>query len=481
MTIAPPVPPHPALMRAASAHALAASAAVGSGFARGATSLELRALSDDALMQLQTTLAERRRRIDAESALVAAELEHRSRRELGHAGLAQQRGLRTPEALVQQLTGLSAPDARTLLRVGTLVAEHSAPTAPARPWLASVSAAVAAGSMSLDAADAIRVGLGEPSESVAVSALAAAAMQLVRDARSVTVERLAVLARRMRDDLDEAGIAQREEQRRERRYLTLTPLADGMTRISGLLDPESAAIVVGAVDAITSPRRGGPRFKDLASSAEVAIGADATVDSRSIPQVMVDALVDLVRVATLADERTLLGARRVAVRVHVTETDLARRAGAGHLEGQSDAVSIATIDRHLCESGAIDVRFRPDGDMNLGREQRLFTARQRIALAARDGGCRWPECERPPGWCEAHHINEWARDGGKTDVIDGVLLCRYHHLLLHNNGWRIARELAEYWLEPPAAGAAADRSPLPGATGTPRVPMPSKSPLHRGA
>jgi hypothetical protein len=433
--------------------------------ARGVSSLELRALSDDALMQLQTTLAERRRHIDAESALVAAELEHRSRRELGHAGLAQQRGLRTPEALVQQLTGLSAPDARTLLRVGTLVAEHSAPTPPARPWLATVSAAVAAGSISLDAADAIRMGLGEPTETLTVSVLADAAAELVREARSVTVERLAALARRKRDDLDEAGIAQREEQRRERRYLHLTPLADGMTRISGLLDPESAAIVVGAVDAITSPRRGGPRFKDLSSPAAVP---GVPEDSRSIPQIMVDALVDLVRVATLADERKLLGSRRVAVRVHVKATDLARRAGAGHLEGQADAVSIATVERHVCESGAIDVRFRPDGDMNLGREQRLFSARQRIALAARDGGCRWPECERPPGWCEAHHINEWVRDNGKTDVIDGILLCRYHHLLLHNNDWRIARERTEYWLVPP--GGARERTLLP-----------SKSPLRRGA
>jgi hypothetical protein len=192
---------------------------------------------------------------------------------------------------------------------------------------------------------------------------------------------------------------------------------------------------------------------------------------------VVDALVDLIRVATLADDRTLLGARRVAVRVHVTEKDLARCAGAGHLEGQSDAVSIATVERQLCESGAIHIRFGADGDMNLGREQRLFTARQRVALAARDGGCRWPDCERPPGWCEAHHINEWARDRGETDVIDGVLLCRYHHLLLHNNGWRIARELAEYWLVPPSTGAAIGRSPSPSA---PRIAMPSKSPLHRG-
>jgi hypothetical protein len=81
---------------------------------------------------------------------------------------------------------------------------------------------------------------------------------------------------------------------------------------------------------------------------------------------------------------------------------------------------------------------------------RLFTTNQKLALAARDGGCLWPGCDRPPSWTEAHHINQWARDGGQTDIDDGVLLCRFHHLLLHNNHWEIERRGDEYWLVPPA-------------------------------
>ena len=52
--------------------------------------------------------------------------------------------------------------------------------------------------------------------------------------------------------------------------------------------------------------------------------------------------------------------------------------------------------------------------------------------------------------CEAHHINFWARDGGETNIADGVLLCKFHHLLLHNNGWEIERVGSEYFLLPPA-------------------------------
>ncbi len=286
--------------------------------------------------------------------------------------------------------------------------------------------------------------------------LLAFACELVTAAANISLERLAALARRARDELDEAGIAEREEQRRDRRYLTLTPLADGMTRIAGLLDPESAAIIVAAVDAVTSPRRGGPRFVDETQSPTLAD------DSRTIPQISVDALIDLVRLATLADTGAVLGAKRVAVRLHVTSRDLERGTGAARFEGQPDAVSIATATRHACESGVVPVLFDSDGPViNVDRDQRLFTPRQRIGLAARDGGCRFPSCDRPPSFTEAHHIVHWQRDSGHTNLEDGILLCRHHHLLVHNNGWEIERDRAEYWLVPPPKLGSARRVPMP--------------------
>lgn len=95
--------------------------------------------------------------------------------------------------------------------------------------------------------------------------------------------------------------------------------------------------------------------------------------------------------------------------------------------------------------------------LDLGREQRLYSGTQRVALAVRDGGCLWPGCDRPPSWTEAHHIRHWARDG-RTDLADGVLLCRHHHLRLHNEGWQITRRDGRYRLDaPPGSG----RPPVP--------------------
>jgi hypothetical protein len=60
----------------------------------------------------------------------------------------------------------------------------------------------------------------------------------------------------------------------------------------------------------------------------------------------------------------------------------------------------------------------------------------------------WPGCERPPSWTEAHHTRRWA-DGGRTDLADGISLCRHHHLRLHDEGRSITRPAGRYWLNPP--------------------------------
>ena len=55
----------------------------------------------------------------------------------------------------------------------------------------------------------------------------------------------------------------------------------------------------------------------------------------------------------------------------------------------------------------------------------------------RDGGCVFPGCDRPPGWCDAHHSDEWD-DGGNTDLnLLGFLCHSGHHGITHRNGWKM--------------------------------------------
>lgn len=379
------------------------------------------------LERLLAAYAAAGRVVDAGLAVLSGEVERRSSREHGHLGLAQSSGDRTSDAFVSRITGASGPAARRLVTVGKLL------DAPA-PWFADVATAVASGEVSVGAAAAITTGLGSPSASVSPDALLDAAQHLVAGAGSLPPEKVARQARELRDELDAAGVASREEALRARRFLRLTPQPDGMTRLFGLLDPESAALVTDALDAVTAPRRNGPRFLDETERAR----ADAMDrDPRTTEQIAVDALVEMVRIAGAADPGRVFGLRRPSVRVHVEARDLADGDGPAWLEGQTDAVSVATAERVMC-SGYEPVVFESDGTLDVGRAQRLFTDRQRVALAAIWGGCAVESCDRPPSWTEAHHAQHWSA-GGRTDVDNGVLLCRHHHMLLHNGSWIIGR------------------------------------------
>lgn len=425
----------------------------------------LRVLGDDDLLSLTNLGAAARRLLDARTSLVAGELARRSRPELAHAGLAQRLGHRTVEELVRATTGESRRDAATAVNAGRLLvafdtdaglagmpATDSLPDAPAH--LEPAIAAVRVGAISAAALDAIRSGLSGPNERVAAGTLRDACGRLVEAAASLDVDRLHRLARNLRESLDSDAIVDRERAQRDARSFRLTTVADGMARATWLLDPESAASVRELVDRATSPKRRTVHFTSPDDAEKAARIAD---DERTPEQYASDALLHLLIAGADADSSMMLGTGAPSVRVLVTARDLLRAEGSGSLEvavGQPDGtiVTLPTVRRLLCGGTQTPILIASTGQpLDVGRSQRLFTARQRVALAARDGGCRWPGCERPPSWCEAHHIDHWQRDRGQTDVDAGILLCRHHHLLLHDQGWSIVRAgpSTDYQLVPP--------------------------------
>jgi len=114
------------------------------------------------------------------------------------------------------------------------------------------------------------------------------------------------------------------------------------------------------------------------------------------------------------------------------------------------SISAASARRISCDCELTPIRIDGEGvPLNLGRSQRLVSPAQRRALIARDHGCAFPGCNRPPAWTEAHHVAHWI-DGGATDLVNLVLLCRRHHTVIHHDGWTIQMGTDGHpWFLPP--------------------------------
>lgn len=120
----------------------------------------------------------------------------------------------------------------------------------------------------------------------------------------------------------------------------------------------------------------------------------------------------------------------------IDHTKLRDGLGAATLDTGSD-ISAGEARRVACNAGLLPIVLAGDSKvLDLGQSRRPFDRYQRLALAQRDKGCVFPRCGRPAAWCEAHHLLEWAR-GGPTDVVNGCLLCSFHHHLIHAGDWQM--------------------------------------------
>lgn len=241
-----------------------------------------------------------------------------------------------------------------------------------------------------------------------------------------------------------------EEQYR-RRGVTLTRLGD-MWRLRGILDTETGALFGTALEAFTKP----PGEGDDRSPAQRR--HDAAAD-------MLNAVLRSGKAPEVAGGRPVVGLlmpvhRYLRVHDH-TGTDAQTTTGEGgngvldRPDGDGPAVlsgwgpvpnSLAT--RLTCDATLQQLWLHPGNGvpLKLGRAYRNTPPALRRALAARDPYCRWPGCRIPANWCDSHHLREWVRDHGETDVGNLVMLCRYHHVCVHERGWRMHREPGNGWI-----------------------------------
>ncbi len=203
-----------------------------------------------------------------------------------------------------------------------------------------------------------------------------------------------------------------------------------MTALDGLLDAESAALLTAALEPFLVPADPG--------------------DTRTAAQRRADGLVQIV--ASAADQALLpvVGGQRPHLQVIVDP----RRSASVAPDGDPGADTRSSgrlvqapggpaflhplgVARIACDAQLTALLLDEHGVVvDLGRTRRLFSPQQRRLLAARDGGCRFPGCDRPPAHTDAHHLVSWL-DGGTTDVTNALLLCRHHHRAVHEGGWTL--------------------------------------------
>jgi hypothetical protein len=76
--------------------------------------------------------------------------------------------------------------------------------------------------------------------------------------------------------------------------------------------------------------------------------------------------------------------------------------------------------------------------LGLGRMSREPSAWMVRQIRYRDRGCRFPGCATR-AFTQAHYIVWWGR-GGRTDLDNLLLICSFHHRVVHEHGWSVTRE-----------------------------------------
>ena len=116
------------------------------------------------------------------------------------------------------------------------------------------------------------------------------------------------------------------------------------------------------------------------------------------------------------------GGDRPQLVVTVSLDELLNGVRAGTLE-TGTRLTPGAVRRLACDAGVLPAVLGGNSQvLDARRQRRLFTGPLRRALVLRDGGCAFPGCDRPPRWCDGHHIQHWAY-GGATALVKAPRRC----------------------------------------------------------
>ena len=228
---------------------------------------------------------------------------------------------------------------------------------------------------------------------------------------------------------DPDGAGDREARNHMRRALHISKQFDGTYKIDGTLEAEPGEIIANALN-----HRADQLFRSEKQARDDPAAFTTPAQRRA------DALTELITLALSVDPTTSTAATPLLV-AFIDAHKLAEEDPSGPVGETASGYPIdaATARRLACDAGI--ARIITDGTptpVDLGLTNHDPSPSQRRALTARDRGCTFPGCDRPPALCHAHHIHHWAKQG-PTNMANLTLLCNRHHHLVHEGGFTLTR------------------------------------------
>jgi Domain of unknown function (DUF222) len=337
--------------------------------------------------------------------------------------IAASTGFGTTKRLLAGMLQLSATEAGMRVTHAThLTARRTLSGEVLPPVLPNTAVALAAGQIGVGQVRVIAETMAAVPVSVGVEQREAAEADLARYARSFTPASLYKIGRHILAHLDQDGPTPRQEPEpaaaagelrwRERR--------DGRLGLEGFLEPEHSGAFRSLIEQFAAPRP----------------AAEGIPDPRTTAQRNADALLEVCGLARAAQDCPTTGGEPPHLTVTLDWETLRTGLGSATLD-YGTPLSASAARRWACDAKVIPVVLGGASEpLDVGRAMRTVPLSLRRALVARDRGCGFPGCDRPPGLCQAHHCRHWA-EGGETSVENCVLLCETHHRHVHHTGWEI--------------------------------------------
>ena len=313
---------------------------------------------------------------------------------------------------------------------------------PVPPVRAVLAEAQRAGSVTPEQVDLVLTGLAKVDRPGYDPAdIEAGEEMLTGLARTFGPRDLRVCVERFVEHLDPDGTVPDDQLNADRRDVRLSVRRDGSwsgeLRLTGALGAKLSALLT----PLAKPRVtvvDGPNGRLVEA-----------VDERTHGQRMHDALEDLCDRLLRGGVTPEGGGVPATVIVTVDAQHLVERTGQA-VATDGTRLTVPQLLQLATEAEVIPAVLNQAGAvLTLGRSRRIASRAQTLALVARDGGCSFPGCDRPPEWCERHHLKAWI-DGGPTDLDNLTLVCRYHHSQFAGRGWtcRLDPDRLPTWVPP---------------------------------